>query len=50
MEALIRWARFYGTKLFKNNKIKGGKAKAKQNKVLCAEQLSRRMKEDIGLE
>ena len=50
MEALIRWTRFYGTKLFKNNKIKGGKAKAKQNKVLCAEQLSRRMKEDIGLE
>ncbi|WP_454442288.1 hypothetical protein [Vibrio bathopelagicus] len=50
MEALISWTRFYGAKLFKNKKIKGGKVKAKKNQVLCAEQLSRRVKEDIGLE
>ncbi|MEZ8698498.1 hypothetical protein [Vibrio lentus] len=50
MEVLISWTRFYGTKLFKNKKIRVGKVKAKQNKVLCAEQLSRRVKEDIGLE
>ncbi|PML58989.1 hypothetical protein [Vibrio lentus] len=50
MEVLIKLTRFYGAKLFKNKKIKVGKVKAKQNKVLCAEQLSRRVKEDIGLE
>ncbi|MEZ8283289.1 hypothetical protein BCU17_03060 [Vibrio splendidus] len=50
MEALISWTRFYGTKLFKNKKIKRSKVKAKQNKVLCVEQLSRRVKEDIGLD
>ena len=50
MEALISWTRFYGAKLFKNNKIKGDKVKAKQNKVLCVEHLSSRVKEDIGLE
>ena len=50
MEALISWTRFYGAKLFKNKKIKRSKVKAKQNKVLCIEQLSRRVKEDIGLE
>ena len=50
MELLISWTRFYGAKLFKNNKIKVGEVKAKQNQVLCAEQLSRRVKEDIGLE
>lgn len=50
MEILISLTRFYGAKLFKNNKIKVGKVKEKQNQVLCAEQLSRRVKEDIGLE
>ncbi|MEZ8017266.1 hypothetical protein AB4393_15650 [Vibrio splendidus] len=50
MEALISWTRFYGAKLFKNKKIKRGEVKAKQNKVLCVEQLSCRMKEDIGLD
>ncbi|MEZ9514763.1 hypothetical protein AB4359_02455 [Vibrio splendidus] len=50
MEALICWTRFYGAKLFKNKKIKRGEVKAKQNKILCVEQLSRRMKEDIGLD
>ena len=50
MEVLISWTRFYGAKLFKNKKIRVGKVKAKQNKVLCAEQLSHRVKEDIGLE
>ncbi|OED71283.1 hypothetical protein A143_05710 [Vibrio splendidus ZS-139] len=50
MEALISWTRFYGAKFFKNKKIKLGEVKAKQNQVLCAEQLSRRVKEDIGLE
>ncbi|MEZ9158814.1 hypothetical protein AB4169_11105 [Vibrio lentus] len=50
MEVLISWTRFYGDKLFKNKKIKVGKVKAKKNQVLCAEQLSRRVKEDVGLE
>ncbi|WP_192889309.1 hypothetical protein [Vibrio bathopelagicus] len=50
MEELISWTRFYGAKLFKNKKIKGSKIKAKNNQVLCSEQLSRRVKEDIGLE
>lgn len=50
MEALMSWTRWFGIKLFKNKKIKLGEVKAEQNKVLCAEQLSRRLKEDIGLE
>ncbi len=31
----------------KDKKIKGGKVKAKKIRLLCAEQLSRRVKEDL---
>ncbi|UPR57575.1 hypothetical protein ITG10_04380 [Vibrio sp. ED004] len=49
MELLINLKSFFGDKIFKNKvmEVKGGKAKS--NKVLCVEQLSRRIKEDLGL-
>ncbi|CDT18315.1 hypothetical protein VCR4J2_260178 [Vibrio coralliirubri] len=49
MELLINLKSFLGYKIFKN-KVMGVKiGEAKSNKVLCVEQLSRRVKEDLGL-
>nr|WP_241790483.1 hypothetical protein [Vibrio genomosp. F10] len=50
MEALIGWTKIFGTKLFKNKRIKGGEVIGARNEILCTEQLSRRVKEDLGLE
>ncbi|WGV99776.1 hypothetical protein QF117_17905 [Vibrio sp. YMD68] len=50
MEALIGWTKMFGTKLFKNKYINEGEVIGKPNEMLCAEQLSRRVKEDLGLD
>lgn len=49
MELLINLKSFLGYKIFKN-KVMGVKiGETKSNKVLCVEQLSHRVKEDLGL-
>ncbi|MEZ8723221.1 hypothetical protein AB6D66_19270 [Vibrio pomeroyi] len=49
MEALMNWTRWFGIKLFKNNNIKERQTKLKPNGALYLEQLSPRLKKDLGL-
>ena len=50
MEVLMSWTRWCGIKLFKNNNIKGRQAELKPNGALYLEQLSPRLKKDVGLD
>lgn len=49
MELLINLKSFFGNKIFKNKVMEVNGDKTKSNEVLCVEQLSRRVKEDLGL-